>query len=297
MEREVRRFGIVVSTGDPVEVFFPGKDRIIVAYQKGYIPIFPADGQAGDWLATDLLGDKLRGMMRVRFWNNGLWEERLLVEAWGGVGDVRDEFIVGLTGVRVGPVEVTSTRTLIRMLTLLRGGPDWAPQRVIEWAKHAAAFCQDDLSLDLAIVSDIHFANKRLWLRATGGKVERYKLPAEGEVELGHGMAAILKPSGEVYLAKISANTARFVAGDAWIVGLSPDGAELAMCRRESGSWIWGFRQVSNLEKPIRALQATAPVELGLTTTPCIARVSPDFRWAVAISQGYVVAWPVQEGV
>jgi hypothetical protein len=304
MASDVRSLWIPANTGNPVDVFFPNKDMAIAVYERGYTSISLAKGgRISNWLASDMLWDELKlgpvAMMRVRFWNSDArdWKEKLFVEAYGGVGDVQDEFIVGLTGVQVGPVEVISTRTLIRMLTLLRGGPDWAPQRVIEWAKHAVAFCQDDLSLDLAIVSDIHFANKRLWLRAAGGKVERHKLPAEGEVEPGHGIAAILKPSGEVYLAKISANTARFVAGDAWIVGLSPDGTELAMCRRESGSWVWDFRQVSNPEKPIRVLLATAPVELGLTTTPCIARVSPDFRWAVAISQGYVVAWPVQEGV
>jgi hypothetical protein len=106
MERGVRLFGIDASTGDPVEVFFPGKDRIIVVYQKGYIPIFPADGQAGDWLATDLFGAELRGMMRVRFWNNGLWEERLLVEAWGSVGDVREDGVESLPHVQIGSVRV-----------------------------------------------------------------------------------------------------------------------------------------------------------------------------------------------
>jgi hypothetical protein len=177
MASDVRSLWIPANTGNPVDAFFPNKDMAIAVYERGYTSISLAKGgRISNWLASDMLWDELKlgpvAMMRVRFWNSDArdWKEKLFVEAYGGVGDVQDEFIVGLTGVQVGPVEVISTRTLIRMLTLLRGGPDWAPQRVIEWAKHAVAFCQDDLSLDLAIVSDIHFANKRLWLRATGGK-------------------------------------------------------------------------------------------------------------------------------
>jgi hypothetical protein len=295
----MKSFRIHAETGNPVEVFFPGAGKAIAVYENGYVPIFLDEGRVGDWLATDMFWDmmwrKPAAMLRVRFWKAGVCEERLLVETYGSVGDVREEFIASRSAVQIGPVRVASASydyDMNRALLIFH----WDRQELMLVGR-AVAFCQNDLSLDLAIVGDIHFANKRLWMRATSGEVERYKLPVEGEVELGHGMAAILKPSGEVYLAKISANAARFVAGDAWIVGLSPDGAEMAMCRRESGSWVWDFRQVSNLEKPTRVLQATAPVELGLATTPCIARVSPDFRWAVAISQGHVVAWPVQEGV
>jgi hypothetical protein len=298
MERGVRLSNIDVGTGDPVEVFFPGKDRIIVVYQKGYIPIFPADGQAGDWLATDLFGAELRGMMRVRFWNNGLWEERLLVEAWGSVGDVREDGVESLPHVQIGSVRVVGIckhQGAERSLALFSGDGE----EELQTEGRISAFCMqedDAVVVDAIVVREIYcHLNRGVWVRFAGQLVKRYRLLEEGEVEIGQDIAAILKPNGEIFLAYPSKNVARFLADGAWGVGLSPDGSWLVMLLRKPEGWFWDFRRTSRPKEVIHELEAPSLGNLRIPIRQIILRISPDFRWAVLAVPGHIAVLPVPE--
>jgi hypothetical protein len=299
MERGARIFGIAASTGDPVEVFFPGKDRIIVAFQNGYIPIFPADGQTGDWLATDLLGNKLRGMMRVRFWNNGLWEERLLVEAWGSVGDVREDGVESLPHVQLGPVRVVGIcryHGSDRYLALFHGDGE---EEELRTNGRIIAFCMrkdDAVVVDAVVVQESHYYHNRgVWVRFDGQLVKRYKLVEEGEVETGQDTATILKRNGEVFLAKPTKSVGRLLADGAWAVGLSPDGSRLVMLLQKPMGWFWDFRLTSKPKEVIRELEAPSLNDLGIPIQQIIMRISPDLRWAVLATSDCVAVLPVPE--
>jgi hypothetical protein len=300
MERGVRIFSTVVSTGDPVEVFFPGKDKIIVAYKKGYIPIFPADGRTGDWLETDLLGDKLRGMMRVRFWNNDLWEERLLVEAWGSVGDVREDGVESLPHVQLGPVRVVGIcryHGSERYLALFHEGGEGEELRT---DGRIIAFCMqkdDAVVVDAVVVRESHYYyhNMGVWVRFDGKLVKRYKLVEEGEIETGQDTATILKRNGEVFLAKPTKSVGRLLADGAWAVGLSPDGSRLVMLLQKPKGWFWDFRLTSKPIEVIHELEAPSLKDLEIPIQQIILRISPDLRWAVLATSEYVAVLPVPE--
>jgi hypothetical protein len=296
MEHDAQVFRTPTSTGDPVEVFFPDKDRIIAAYQKGYFSIFPADGQAGEWLASDLVGTTLGGMMRIRFWGAGACREKLFVEAYGSVGDVQERRIDSQASVQIGPfrvVAICSFEARGRWLALLRENG----KEEIRAAGRIVAFCKEgaDVVADFAIVRDKSRIGDGLWIRVTNQGVKRFVLPAKGEVEIGWDMAAILNSIGEVYLAKPSENVARLLADSAWAVGLSADGSRLVMLLQEPKGWFWDFRQTSEPQKTACKLQATPLDRLMIPVERIVLRISPDLRWVVAAVPEHVAVWRVPE--
>jgi hypothetical protein len=306
LERNFQIIGTPTNTGDPVEVFFPGKDKIIAVYRKGYIPIFPADGRAGDWLATDLFGAALRGMMRVRFWDSGFCKEKLLVEAYGSVGDVQEDGIESLSDFLLGPVRVVAVcgrQGSDRELVLLSGYGEEDVRtngRMVAFCKHG----DGDVVVDATVVHDEYYVRKGVWVRFIGQPdsgllVKRYRLPEEGEVEMGLDIATILKPSGEVFLAKPSKNVGNFLADGVWGVGLSPDGSRLVMLLQKPGEklgdWFWDFRWTSKPQETIRQLRAPSLGDLSIPIEKIVLRISPDFRWAALATPGYVAVLPVPE--
>jgi hypothetical protein len=296
MEQDVQVFRTPTNTGDPIEVFFPDKDRIIAVYQKGYFSVFPADGRSGEWLASDLAGTTLGGMMRVRFWDAGACREKLLVEAYGSVGDVQEKRIDSQASVRIGPfrvVAICSFEAMTRWLALLRENG----KEEIRVTGQIVAFCKEgpDMVAEFAIVRDKSRIGDGLWLRATNRGTERFVLPAKGEVEIGWDMAAILNSIGEVYLAKPSENVARLLADSVWAVGLSADGSRLVMLLQEPKGWFWDFRQTSEPQKIAYKLQATPLDRRGIPVRPIVLRISPDLRWAVAAVPEHVAVWRVPE--
>jgi hypothetical protein len=295
---DMKSFRIQAKTGNPVEVFFPGAGKAIAVYENGYVPIFLDEGRAGDWLATDMFWDMRKrrpaAMLRVRFWKAGVCEERLFVESYGGVGDVREEFIASQSAVQIGPVRVVSTShdyDMNRVLLIFH----WERQELM-LAGQAVAFCQDDQSFDLAVVYGDYAHIKKWWLQIVGEGIERRRLPAEGKVELAWDMGAILQPSGAVLLARASQNVARLVAHEAWIAGLSPDGNWLVTIQRKPDKgWVWDFRQTSEPQNPVHELPGPSRAEMGISDIS-VARISPDLRWAVAADEfGHVVAWRVPD--
>ena len=296
---DMKSFKIHAETGNPVEVFFPGAGKAIAVYENGYVPILLDEGRAGDWLATDMFWDMMWGkpaaMLRVRFWKAGVCEERLLVETYGGVGDVREDCIFSQSAFQLGPVRVASASCgydMNRVLLILHLG-----RQELMLAGRVVAFCQDDLSLDLAVAYGDYDYIKKWWLRIVGEGIERRRLPAEGKVDLAWDMGAILQPDGKVLLARASGNVARLVAHEAWIAGLSPDGNWLVTIQRKpERGWVWDFRQTSEPQKPAHELPGPSPEAMGVSAKRCVARISPDLRWAVAADEfGHVVAWRVPD--
>jgi len=296
MEHDAQVFRTPTSTGDPVEVFFPDKDRIIAAYQKGYFSIFPADGRAGEWLASDIVATTLGGMMRVRFWGASACREKLFVEAYGSVGDVQEKRIDSQASVQIGPfrvVAICSFEAGGRWLALLRENG----KEEIRVAGRIVAFCKEgaDMVADFAIVRNNSRIGDGLWIRVTNQGVERFILPAKGEVEIGWDTAAILNSIGEVYLAKPSENVARLLADSVWAVGLSADGSRLVMLLQEPKGWFWDFRQTSEPQKIACKLQAAPLDRPGIPVERIVLRISPDLRWAVAAAPEHVAVWRVPE--
>lgn len=296
---DMKFFRIYAKTGNPVEVFFPGAGKAIAVYENGYVPIILDEGRAGGWLATDLFWDMMRrkpaAMLRARFWKAGVCEERLFVETYGGVGDVREELIASQSAVQIGPVRVVSASydyDMNRVLLVFH-----FERRELMLTGRAVAFCQDDLSLDLAVAYDDHDYIKKWWLRIVGEGIERRRLPAEGKVELAWDMGAILQPNGAVLLARASENVARLATHEAWIAGLSPDGNWLVTIQRKPDKgWVWDFRQTSEPQNPVHELPGPSPEAVGVSAKHCVARISPDLRWAVAADEfGHVVAWRVPD--
>jgi hypothetical protein len=255
------------------------------------------EGRAGDWLAIDMFWDmmwrKPAAMLRVRFWKAGVCEERLFVETYGSVGDVREDFIASQSAVQIGPVRVASAsygHDMNRVLLIFHLG-----HQELMLAGRVVAFCQDDLSLDLAVAYGDYDYIKKWWLRIVGEGIERRRLPAEGKVDLAWDMGAILQPNGTVFLARASGNVARLVAHEAWIAGLSPGGNWLVTIQRKPDKgWVWDFRQTSEPQNPVHELPGPSPEAMGVAAKRCVARISPDLRWAVAADEfGHVVAWRV----
>jgi transcriptional antiterminator Rof (Rho-off) len=285
--------------GDPVEVFFPGKDRIIVAYQRGYVPIFPADGQTGDWLGTALFGPELRGMMRVLYWDNGIWEERLLVEALGSIGDVREDGVESLSHVQLGPVRVVGIckdHDVARYLVLRREDGKEELQtdgRIVAFHMQK----NDAVVVDVIVVRESHYyRNRGVWVRFDWRSVKKYRLAEGGEVEIGRDTAAILKPNGEIFLAEPTKSVARLLADGGRGVGLSPDGSRLVMLLERPMGWFWwNFRLTSDPKKAIRELKAPSLGDLNNPTQTSILRISPDLRWAVFAVPLFVAVLPIPE--
>jgi hypothetical protein len=302
MEPDVRIFEIPPDAGNPVDAFFPEEDVVHVVYEEGYTCI-PLSGKSRDsgWRVTVLFGPTLGGMMRVCFWDADAqrdaraWREALLVEVYGEVGDVHETRIVGHDSLRIGPARVAAVhwyRGTRRALTLLREeGKDLLEELSI--TDRAVAFCstsKEGAELDVVVVRDSFSHNEGLGVRFTKHGVERYRLPSHGTVELGYHRAAILNPSGEVFLATPLGDVARRVASGALAVGLSPDGDRLVMLRQEANGWVWDFRTVSRLQDSFRE-QAVLPKVLEVERA--IIRISPSLRWAVGLSPEHAVVWPV----
>jgi hypothetical protein len=295
---DMKSFRIQAQTGNPVEVFFPGAGKAIAVYENGYVPIFLDEGRAGDWLATDMFWDmmwrKPVAMLRVRFWKAGVCEERLFVETYGSIGDVREELIASQSAVQVGPVRVASRShdyDMNRVLLIFH-----RKRQELMLSGRVVAFCQDDLSLDLAVAYDDYDFNKKWWLRIVGESIERRRLPAEGKVELAWDMGVVLQPNGTVLLATASGNVARLVAHEAWIAGLSADGDRLVTIQRKPDKgWVWDFRQTSKPQNPVYELPGPSREGVGISAIS-VARISPDLRWAIAADEfGHVVAWRVPD--